>query len=525
MRSLLSFQNVLSTLLLLQTEFLKITEATQLQSTSTTACIENNKFYRNPDRTEKSIWTLNECAKYYLCLDNEVFEFKCSDGLLFDVTRQICDFKLNVDNCDVTSEPQSPKPLLNNGNCKNGSLSCADNTCLPDIYFCDGSIDCPDGSDEGWCDEKNDKNSASNCDPLNCNPPECWCSYDGTEIPGNINITDVPQMIVITFDDAINSENYDLYSKLFSNERKNPNGCPVRATFYVSHHYTDYRDVQKLWNIGHEIAAHSITHRGPEEWWSKNATLEDWFDEMIGVSNIIHKFSAVRLNEIRGLRAPFLQVGWNRQFLMMKEFGFIYDSSIIAPLSDPPIWPYSFDYRIPHSCDEQGQNCPTRSYPGVWELPINQLVFGEYACTVVDECPKDMSVEQVYEMFMLNFERHYLTNRAPFGLHFNSMWFRKPMNIYAFNTFMDYLLNLSDVYFVTSNQVIEWMKKPTKIDDISSFKPWQCSRKKFTKNEIACDIPNNCKLPSQVLKSQKYLNTCFKCPKQYPWLRNEIGAD
>lgn len=44
-----------------------------------------------------------ECAKYFLCLDEEVFEFKCSVGLLFDVVRQICDFKANVDNCDVTS--------------------------------------------------------------------------------------------------------------------------------------------------------------------------------------------------------------------------------------------------------------------------------------------------------------------------------------------------------------------------------------------------------------------------------------
>lgn len=49
------------------------------------------------------MWTNVECAKYFLCLDEEVFEFKCSVGLLFDVVRQICDFKANVDNCDVTS--------------------------------------------------------------------------------------------------------------------------------------------------------------------------------------------------------------------------------------------------------------------------------------------------------------------------------------------------------------------------------------------------------------------------------------
>lgn len=95
-------------------------------------------------------------------------------------------------------------------------------------------------------------------------------------------------MITITFDDAVNAENFELFSsrrnppltkyvvvpyvqrkcllhfllllsEIFSNEKKNPNGCPARGTFYVSHQYTNYRDVQYLWNVGHEIAAHSVT--------------------------------------------------------------------------------------------------------------------------------------------------------------------------------------------------------------------------------------------------------------------------
>ena len=66
-------------------------------------CLEDSKFYRNPDRPTNKIWTNSECSKYYLCLDGEVFEFKCSIGLLFDVSRQICDFKQNVDNCEVTA--------------------------------------------------------------------------------------------------------------------------------------------------------------------------------------------------------------------------------------------------------------------------------------------------------------------------------------------------------------------------------------------------------------------------------------
>lgn len=77
-----------------------------------------------------------------------------------------------------------------------------------------------------------------------------------------------------------------------------------------------------------------------------------------------------------GLRAPFLRVGWNRQFLMMSEFGFVYDSSILAPFSNLPVWPYTLDHRPPHDCVESEQLCPTRAYPGLWELPLNQLLAG-----------------------------------------------------------------------------------------------------------------------------------------------------
>jgi hypothetical protein len=43
-----------------------------------------------------------------------------------------------------------------------------------------------------------------------------------------------------------------LYEDLFTGERRNPNGCPIAATFFVSHEWTDYgqvgqpRDIQRL---------------------------------------------------------------------------------------------------------------------------------------------------------------------------------------------------------------------------------------------------------------------------------------
>lgn len=71
---------------------------------------------------------------------------------------------------------------------------------------------------------------------------------------------------------------------------------------------------------------------------------------MVGQANILHKFSNIPMEQIRGMRVPFLRVGWNKQFLMMKEFGFVYDSSIVAPFSNIPLWPFTLDHRIPFNC-------------------------------------------------------------------------------------------------------------------------------------------------------------------------------
>lgn len=65
---------------------------------------------------------------------------------------------------------------------------------------------------------------------------------------GGLNPNDVPQMVTITFDDAVNDENWKLYTdKLFPASAKNPNGCPIHATFFVSHEYTNYAMVSRDW--------------------------------------------------------------------------------------------------------------------------------------------------------------------------------------------------------------------------------------------------------------------------------------
>ena len=90
---------------------------------------------------------------------------------------------------------------------------------------------------------------------------------------------DVPQMILLTFQNAIN-DNFKIYQQLFKN-LINPNKCAGRGTFFVSHNYTDYFYVQSLYALRHEIADNSVTWQGGSDYWA-HGSVETWFQELNG---------------------------------------------------------------------------------------------------------------------------------------------------------------------------------------------------------------------------------------------------
>ncbi|XP_031337491.1 uncharacterized protein LOC116166626 isoform X2 [Photinus pyralis] len=349
--------------------------------------------------------------------------------------------------------------------------------------------------------------TAAKCRKDVCLLPDCSCG--GKEIPGDLDVADVPQMVLLTFDDAVNDLNLPHYSELFENGRVNPNGCPIVATFYVSHEWTDYSQVQNLYADGHELASHTVSHSFGEQFSQKK-----WTKEVAGQREILSAYGGVHLEDVRGMRAPFLSVGGNKMFKMLYDSNFTFDSSMPIYENKPPSWPYTLDYKLFHDC--MIPPCPTRSYPGVWEVPMvmwQDLNGGR--CSMGDACSNPSDAEGVYKMIMKNFERHYTSNRAPFGLFYHAAWFTQPHHKEGFIQFLDAINSMKDVWLVTNWQAIQWVRDPTPTSRLNSFQPFGCN---YPDRPKRCNNPKVCNLWHKT--GVRYMRTCQPCPDIYPWTGN-----
>lgn len=104
--------------------------------------------------------------------------------------------------------------------------------------------------------DSRDENSKK-CNQMNCRLPLCRCSTTNvTEVSNNMALDDTPMMVAITFNGILTAQHSLSIKKILDPTFRNPNGCPIQATFFVSDKgrgFTDYCFVQGLFNNHNEI--------------------------------------------------------------------------------------------------------------------------------------------------------------------------------------------------------------------------------------------------------------------------------
>ncbi|KAH9518909.1 hypothetical protein Btru_008640 [Bulinus truncatus] len=187
------------------------------------------------------------------------------------------------------------------------------------------------------------------CSPLNCQLPDCFCYGGQPDIPAQ----DTPQFVMVTFDDAVTPQFYQNFYRdlLVDNTYKlfNPSGCPISGAFYVSHDNTDYSKVMKLWQAGNEIASHTIHHILPDGIDDSDYTVAA--SEIDGLRQEIFKALGNRtlMDSVSGFRAPYLKVAHNVQFDVLRDYDFLYDTSVTSDeiwTGETPLWPFTLDFLI-----------------------------------------------------------------------------------------------------------------------------------------------------------------------------------
>jgi hypothetical protein len=88
------------------------------------------------------------------------------------------------------------------------------------------------------------------------------------------------------------------------------------------------------------------------------------------------------------------------------------------------------------------------------------------------------SINGTFTFLWNNFKKHYINgNKAPFGISLRKTWLSHAFyhnNLEGLKLFLDVILNLRDVYVVSTRQVMEWMENPLTLADIPRSQLWTC---------------------------------------------------
>jgi hypothetical protein len=149
---------------------------------------------------------------------------------------------------------------------------------------------------------------------------------------------------------------------------------------------------------------------------------------------------------------------------------------------------------------------------------------------MVDSClPAPNSTADAEEYFMSNFKRHHENNRAPFPVFLHETWLSEDevnRKVGYFN-FIEKLLQMEEVFFVTIQEVLEWMENPV---SLTEYKDQHKDCKAKLKTKCPFDLKDNstykvCQ-PIRGDDHQEHLMpVCDICALHYPRPGHTSGDD
>ncbi len=222
--------------------------------------------------------------------------------------------------------------------------------------------------------------------------------------PKGLKPNQVPQFVVLGFDDNTKAEGIDWAINMFKDKR-NADGSKARVSFYVNTiglHEGQYHDdvpkdllaaMKRLHNTSHEIGDHTDTHFTIADGESEDAFFRrikktdkaTWEERILNAKNDLIDLVGVAEEKIKAFRSPYLLYN-QYSMAVLKDNGFLYDCSIeegYAPEFDGTNfrWPYQLNEGSPgHNESWYGNpNNPERvdikTIDGLWELPMYPVMI------------------------------------------------------------------------------------------------------------------------------------------------------
>ncbi|KAL4423899.1 hypothetical protein ABPG75_001200 [Micractinium tetrahymenae] len=349
------------------------------------------------------------------------------------------------------------------------------------------------------------------CDPTTCTPPDCMCaSYSP---PGGLTAAQIPQFILLSHDNALNNQSYNLMVELLGS-KKQADGCPLPITWFAMRYHSDCTAGKLALQRGDELAMQANRFDPTDPFTASDPSPHyDSRDPVTGKPSVEIEITMSRKwwAEDCGLAIRNM-VGYRSQGYYnnppirqtLSKDGYLYDATLVeryypnsptSPSKDMVLWPYTMDAGIPQECNFLGDtlgHCDAKeNYKGLWEVPLYQLQDGETMYGFSDYGDTNaglLAVSDMYALFKSQLDQRLSGGRTPLQLSTFYEWLSDkpaqgpaddPQCLYCYRPpsadakalvkFVDYALKQPAVRFITYSDFIRWMQDPVPLDKFDAW--------------------------------------------------------